>query len=382
MHIYRTYYPETQGGLEEVIRQICINTKELGTESKVFCLADQATENPISREEALVYQSKRHLEISSCDISFTCLPEFKRLVDWADLVHYHYPWPYADLLHFMSQVDKPSVLTYHSDIVRQRALSIIYSPLKNAFLQSVDRIVCTSTNYFATSSTLTKFQDKVDVIPIGLDDIVVGQSASDTLSLANALIGQPYFLFVGVLRYYKGLHILLDAMVNAPYRVVIVGSGPTEKALKEQASRLKLDNVTFAGRVSDAEKFQLLSGARGVVFPSYLRSEAFGVTLLEGAMFGKPLISTEVGSGTSHVNIHGKTGIVVAPGSAKSLRTAMDRLYREPKVAARMGQDARDRYLKMFTGKQMGQRYLSLYEELAGTAEVAQNSPKERVQRN
>src|SRR5690606_1882198 len=115
----------------------------------------------------------------------------------------------------------------------------------------------------------------------------------------------------------------------APYRIVIAGSGPIEGELKRQAAELNLRNVHFLGHVSDREKVALFKLSRAVVFPSYLRSEAFGVTLLEGAMFGRPLISTEIGSGTSHVNIHGETGLVVPPGSPKALRAGMDRLYED-----------------------------------------------------
>ncbi len=310
--------------------------------------------------------AKKHLEISSCSISFTALGEFKRQVEWADIVQYHFPWPFADVLHLLAGVKKPCLLTYHSDIVRQRVLSTVYQPVMRRFLQSMDRIVCTSPNYFATSSVLADFAQKVDVIPIGLDPTHYFKSHPSTEPIKLHTAGAPYFLFVGVLRYYKGLHILLDAIKDAPYRVVIVGSGPTEKSLKAQAERLALDNVVFAGRISDEEKVALLKQARGIVFPSYLRSEAFGVTLLEGAMFSKPLISTEVGSGTSHVNVHEETGLVVAPGSPKALRKAMDRLYQDDALALRMGEAANKRYKDHFTGRLMGERYYKLYCEILG----------------
>ena len=52
LHVYRTYFPVTQGGLEEVIRQICKNTKELGVESRVFALADDPGEtNSLTAEQ-------------------------------------------------------------------------------------------------------------------------------------------------------------------------------------------------------------------------------------------------------------------------------------------------------------------------------------------
>jgi glycosyltransferase involved in cell wall biosynthesis len=166
------------------------------------------------------------------------------------------------------------------------------------------------------------------------------------------------------LRYYKGLHILLDAIKDANYRVVIVGSGPVEEELRVQAKEMNLGNVTFCGYVSDETKMALFQLCRGVVFPSYLRAEAFGVTLLEGAMSAKPLISAEIGSGTTHVNIDEKTGVVVTPGCPKSLRAAMDKLYYNPVEAKLMGEQARRRYEELFTGAVMGAGYNRVYREV------------------
>lgn len=294
---------------------------------------------------------------------------FHQLVRWADVVHYHFPWPFADVLHFAAGVKKPAILTYHSDIVRQRVLKTLYRPLMRRFLRSMDRIICTSPNYFATSDVLPEFGDKVDVVPIGIDESAYLAEAGD-LRKTESRYGRDFFLFVGVLRYYKGLHILLDAVRDAPYRVIIVGSGPTESELKTQARRLNLDNVMFTGYLPDHDKRHLFKLCRGVVFPSFLRSEAFGVTLLEGAMFGKPLISTEVGSGTSHVNVDGKTGFVVPPASSKALRHAMDRLWSLPDMARQMGRNARQRYDELFTGALMGRRYCEIYSQLAGPSSL------------
>ena len=378
LHVYRTYFPETQGGLEEVIRQISLNTKRLGTESRILTLSEAPSNQPIARPEITVYQTKKHAEIASCSISLNAIKQFRELVEWADIVHYHFPWPFADCLHLWCSVNKPTVLTYHSDIVRQRLLKIVYGPVMHRFLGQIDKIVCTSPNYFATSETLTKYQDKVEVIPIGLDRDAY-TSVEDRRVVNASQIIKPYFLFVGVLRYYKGLHILLDAIKDAPYQVIIVGSGPTEKELKQQAAELELTNVLFTGHVSDQEKVRLIKSSRGVVFPSYLRAEAFGVTLLEGAMFGRPLISTEVGSGTTHVNVHNKTGLVVAPGSAKALRKALDYLFENKAEAEEMGRQAEQRYQQLFTGQQMGDRYFEVYQELAKSPKAPHSKLGPRV---
>ena len=371
LHVYRTYFPETQGGLEEVIRQICLNTRRHGVESRVLCVSRSVSPRVVRRPEAVVYRSKLHVEVASCSVSLQALPMFRRLLNWADVVHYHFPWPFGDVLHFAAKVRLPAVVTYHSDIVRQRFLAQLYAPLMTRFFKAVERIVCTSPNYFATSSVLRRFEDRVDIVPIGLDPASYPAVVQSEVDATRTEYGEGFFLFIGVLRYYKCLHILLDAIQGAPYRVVIVGSGPTEAELKRQAADLRLDNVVFAGQVSDETKVALIELSRGVVFPSYMRSEAFGVTLLEGAMYSKPLISTEVGSGTSHVNIDGETGLVVIPASVKALRQAMDQLHDRPDVARLMGARARQRFDRLFNGQLMGDRYADIYAELIGAPRCA-----------
>ena len=139
------------------------------------------------------------------------------------------------------------MLTYHSDIVRQRYLDFLYAPLRERFLPAIDRIVCTSPNYFATSTVLSRFENKVDIIPIGIEESSYVTPTQPTIDRVSSEFGEGFFLFVGVLRYYKGLHILLDAIKNASFNVVIAGSGPTEADLRKQARDLGLSNVKFPG---------------------------------------------------------------------------------------------------------------------------------------
>lgn len=368
LHFYRTYYPDTQGGLEEAIRQICLSTGPLATENRVLTLQRKPGEATVEREEATVYRSPRHLSIKSCDISFSVLPQYRELMDWCDVVHYHFPWPFADLLEMIAGGNKPYIVTYHSDIVRQKILGKYYRPLMNRFLGNASRVVATSQNYFASSPVLSHYSDKVDVIPLGINEDSYPNCDVETINTVREQYGENFFLFIGVFRYYKGLHILLDAMKGADYKVVIAGSGPVEQELKKQAKALQLDNVIFPGFISDQEKIALLALSRAVVFPSYLRSEAFGMTLVEGAMMGKPMISTEVGTGTSHVNIDKETGIVVSPGSVKELRDAMDFLYYHPQDAQTMGANARQRFENYFTGQIIGEQYVRLYQQVLAEA--------------
>jgi len=96
------------------------------------------------------------------------------------------------------------------------------------------------------------------------------------------------------------------------------------------------------------------------VLPSHLRSEAFGMVLVEASMFSKPLISCEIGTGTSYVNKHEITGIVVPPESPKELENAMSTLLYDKKLAKIMGNNARLRYQKLFSGDALGKAYCKL----------------------
>lgn len=269
-----------------------------------------------------------------------------------------------DLVHLVTKVRKPAVVTYHSDIVRQKQLLKLYKPLKHKFLASVDRIVATSPNYAITSEVLARYREKISVIPIGLDKTSYPAPSRELVEQWRKRVGSRFFLFVGMIRYYKGLHILLDAVRDTPFPVVIVGTGPVEDELKAQARRLGLNNVYFLGTLPEADKVALLELSYTMVFPSHLRSEAFGVSLLEGAMYRKPLICSEIGTGTSYINIDAETGIVVPPGDPAALREAMWTLWNDPALAASMGEKAEARYCELFTAQQMACSYAALYHDV------------------
>src|SRR5262249_26227807 len=156
------------------------------------------------------------------------------------------------------------------------------------------------------------------------------------------------------------LHILLDAMQGMDCPVVIVGAGAVESELKAQAARLQLSNVDFVGPVGDEDKVALLTLCHALTFPSHLRSEAFGISLLEGAMFGKPLITAEIGTGTSYVNVDGETGLIVPPSDARALRTAMETVWNDQTLAERLGEQAQARFYANFTADKMVDKYVDL----------------------
>lgn len=369
LHVYRTYYPDPPGGLQEAIRQICLATQAQGIANTIFTLSPTPYPRVLDYPEGRVVRSRSWLAPASCDIGgMDALVQFRRLARDADLIHYLFPWPFADVLHQTLSSDKPAVMTYISDIVRQRWLGSAYAPLMHRTLRSMRAIVANSPAYASTSPILSSPEicNKVSVIPLGIAEQHDQQSADHRIFERVGIdAGKPYILFIGVLRYYKGLNHLIEAahLIRAP--IVIAGSGPEGDALKRQAHQTGSGNIRFAGQVTDAEKRALLQHCRALVLPSHLRSEAYGMVLVEASMEGKPLVSCELGTGTSFVNLHGETGHVVPPANPCALADAINPLIHDAQLAARLGRAARARYERLFSDQALGRSYATLFRKHA-----------------
>lgn len=369
LHVYRTYYPDPPGGLQQAIRQIAAGCQAQGGQSRVYTLSPEPLPQNIERPEALVSRSRSWWAPASCDLGGPlAFKLYRDCVAWADVLHFHYPWPFADLLNLLVPTRKPKVMTYHSDIVKQKVLGKLYQPLMRYTLADMDAVVATSPPYAQTSSVLTQRVNsaKLHVIPLCMGDALQeGASSRHTDIIERLHLGsRPYVLSLGVLRYYKGLHILLDAARQLNGTVVLAGSGPEERPLRELVQTMGLNNVVFAGQVNEEEKYTLLKHCTALTLPSHLRSEAFGMVLLEAAMHSRPLITCEIGTGTSFVNQDGETGFVVPPEDPQRLADAINTLLDQPDLANTMGKNARRRYETHFTPEVMAGAYTTLYQRL------------------
>lgn len=365
LHIYRTYFPETQGGLQESIRQLCLATQPLGVDNTIFALARKPEPPVLDLPEGRLLRARSWLELASCDIgAWAALRRCRQAAKDCDIIQIHYPWPFADLLlPFIRRRQQPVLVTYVSDIVRQNGLlGRLYAPLRRYLLDTATSIVASSPNYAASSEILRAYPDKLSCIPHCLQD--APPPAADIVARWQARFGRDFFLFVGVLRYYKGLDFLLEAARQVTTPILILGEGPEGERLQQMARTAGLAHVHFLGALPDADKDALFALCRAVVFPSHLRSEAFGMTLLEGARAAKPLICCEIGSGTSWVNRHQETGLVVPPADADALARAMSTLASDAALCARLGAGAHARWQQLFTPAAVGSAYRALYDSL------------------
>jgi glycosyltransferase involved in cell wall biosynthesis len=364
LHIFKTYFPDTQGGLEEAIRQIARYNSNHGIENRIMTVSPIPIPRIVRFQEATVVRYKTLLDVFSTPISLEFFHNFKKNISTSDILHFHFPWPWGELNFLCSNEKKPSLVTYHSDIVKHKYMDKLYSPFSRLFLKKVDLIIATSEQYIESSAILKPIKEKCRVIPLSIDDKRFKGIDDNIVQTIKNKYGEDFFLFVGVLRSYKGLCYLLDAMVNINRQLVIVGKGPEENKLKEKAKSLNLNNVIFTGFVDDKYLPAFYKLCRAFVFPSSDRSEAFGVSLLEASFFSKPMISTELGTGTTLVNKHNETGLVVSPNDAIELRNSLSILSRNKQICEKYGRNARKRFDKLFNSESIGEKYLDIYKQL------------------
>lgn len=366
LHFFKTYWPDTFGGVERTIAAICQGVESHGIQSDVLSLSADPEKNARPFGGHFAHKAKLDFEFASTGFSRAAFGKFRELSEAANLIHYHFPWPFMDVVHLAGSRKKPCVVTYHSDVVKQRTLLRLYEPLMMRFLASMDSIVATSPNYLHSSPVLQKFRSKVEVIPLGLDEASY-PAVDDALSQTwRSRLPDRFLVFIGVFRYYKGIHVLMDAAEKTGIPVVLIGGSETD-AFAREAQRRGIHTMHFVGSLPDEDKMAILHLSAGLVFPSHLRSEAFGLSLVEASMCGKPMISCEIGTGTSYVNQDEDTGLVIPPDNSEALAAAMRRLFDDQALVEKFGRNARQRYLANFTAEQMAKAYAQLYRRVGGT---------------
>lgn len=367
LHIYKDYDP-VLGGIENHVKVLAEGLAARGHTVTVLVTNTAPHSTVHCRGSLTIVKASRQWHFASTPLSLT-MPLFARMARNVDVVHLHFPYPPGDLVAMAVGGRPPWVITYHSDIVRQQAILWVYRPLLARTLDRAARIIVTSPRYICSSPWLRSRSEKCAVSPLSVDlDRFASDGAGGEKSAAlRARYGQPLLLFVGKLRYYKGLHFLLEAMLQLRHRarLLIVGTGPEEPRLRNLAYTLGIaDRVVFVGEVRDADLPAYYHAASLFVLPSHLRSEAFGIVQVEAQAAALPVICTEIGTGTSYVTLHGQTGLVVPPADPSALARAIDDLLDDPDLARQMGQRGRNRAEREFSHTRMIERVEGVYREV------------------
>lgn len=357
LHVYKDYYP-VLGGIENHIRTLAESQAIRGHEVTVLVTNPGGGTWQERRAGVRIIRAPRLATVASTPIS----PAFPFILHrlQTDITHLHFPYPVGELSQLLVGRNRPYVITYHSDVVRQQRILRLYRPFLWRVLRGASRILPTSDSYLASSPYLRSFKEKCTIVPPSVDPARF-QNAGPLIPRAEV----PSLLFVGRHRYYKGVETLLQSLVDLPTRLLLAGDGPMRPEWQELSKRLGVaDRTCFLGEVSDEDLPRLYASGDIFVLPANSRAEAFGKVLLEAMAAGLPCVTTEVETGTSFAVKDGYTGLVVAPGSPAELGAAIRRLVDDEPLRQQLGQAGRDRVRRLFTVEAMTDRVASVYESV------------------
>lgn len=340
--------------MARVVQGLAEGVAERGHEAEVISVTAFGDLPPGQRRRASVKRAWSFAPVGSQELAPTYLAAAWRR---ADVIHLHHPHSLADVAYALRPSLAPLVVTQHADYP-----SFIYRLPGKYVLHRAEAIVVPSKAHIALSRELHGFEQKVVVIPFGIDqhrwELVPPPPPGNP----------PRALFIGRLAEYKGVDFLLRALEMVPdLRLDIVGSGPERNRLQTLAQALAVaDRVKWWGEYPDEDLPRRMADADFLVLPSVTTDEMFGMVLLEAMAAGRPVITTAVPSGVREVNEAGVTGLEVPIRDAGALAEAMRTLAEDPALRERMGAAGRGRVRERFTVDRMVEAHLALYEKVRG----------------
>ncbi len=367
LEVNKAYYPHV-GGIETLVRQYSEGLiRDYGADVKVLVCRDDKGKTIRQRINGVdVTRAACPLRISKCPVSLEFIRLFRKMAKNSDIVHIHMPFPLADAAVLLSGYKGRVVLSWHSDIVKQKKLMLIYKPFMKWLLNRADVIAAATLGHVCCSDYLRDYIFKCRIVPYGIDpekylNIKIKPYLTEKCSNKRSV----KVFFTGRLVYYKGVDVLLKAFRHVKNcELFIAGTGVLEPQLKKYVQDNKMeDKVHFLGFISDTKLKQAYADCDIFVLPSTEKSEAFGIVQLEAMIYGKPVINTDLDSGVPYVSIGGVTGLTVKRGSVRELAEAINILAENSELRRIMGIAAAERAISEFREKGALKR---LYRVLSG----------------
>lgn len=357
LQVFKDYFPPTRGGIEQHINDLVHSLT--GYQCAVLT-SSRSRRRVVEDDEGVRVIRAQEL---ARPVSTAITPSWSKFLreSGADLMHFHMPNPFGELMFLSSRAEPPMVATYHADIVGRKALLPFFAPFQQRFLKKAQSIIVSSPRLRDSAPSLIEHRDKCVVIPFGVEPGEWAERPAAADELREKYPGS-LLMFLGRLAYYKGIEILIRAMRSVEATCLVAGDGPLRDEMKKRIAGLGLGHkIVFVGEIPDRERSAYLHAADVFLLPSTSRAEAFGISMLEAMACGTPAISTELGTGTSWLNKNLETGLVVEPNDPGALAGAIEALLRDDPRRQAMGHAAAERVRTHFTRSQMLESISSLY---------------------
>jgi glycosyltransferase involved in cell wall biosynthesis len=209
---------------------------------------------------------------------------------------------------------------------------------------------------------------QVITIPICLFDQVTPPPFNDVESFLCrwSLARDCFLLYPANFWRHKNHEMLLTALgmyvaahPESMLRVVCTGQPDKRMSqIQEAAARMNLaDRIVFTGFVSDQELNALYVSCRAVIFPSLY--EGFGLPVLEGMAFGKPVLCSSL---TSLPEVAGDAALFFDPRQPREIDSAIHRVMSDPLLISDLVERGRKRLTELGGAAQMADDYLQVFE--------------------
>ena len=360
------FYP-VEGGVEKVMYDLLIGLSECGIPCDMLCAYTRKGNFKIElTPQNRIFCTRTLLKKYATMISLSMIVKLRKMACQYDIIHVHHPDPMAALALWLSGYKGKVVLHWHSDIVKQKKLLWLYTPLQNWLIRRADMIVGTTPVYLSASRHLTRVQDKCTYLPIGIDPIKPDEEKVTAMRAKYA--GKKIIFSLGRLVHYKGYRYLVEAAkyLDDNYIVLIGGTGALREELQSQIDAEGLDRrVKLLGRVPDEDLPTYYGACDLYCLSSIMKTEAFAIVQIEAMSCGKPVVSCNIeGSGVPWVNADGESGLVVEPENGKALAGAIRRVMDNGVLYKHLSSGAKVRYSQLFTKDSMITRCLELYRKV------------------
>lgn len=337
LHIYKDYHP-ILGGIENHLKTVAEAQANAGHDVTVLVTNPGGEKGDVLLNGVRVIRARRLATVASTPLSLDLPRQAARLNP--DITHLHFPYPIGEVGQLLLGAKRPFVISYHSDVVKQKNLLRVYAPLLKRVLTETRQILVSNGNYVRSSEWLLPLSDKCTIIPFSVDLARFSGTAAPLIPPA----AEPTLLFMGRHRYYKGVDTLIKAMREVNGRLLIGGDGPERANWEQLTAELALQNrIQFLGDISEADLPAFYASGDIFVLPANSRAEAFGLVLQEAMASGLPCVTSELGTGTSWLVQDGVSGFVTPPRQPADLAAALNRLAADAALRARMGQAGQNR---------------------------------------
>jgi glycosyltransferase involved in cell wall biosynthesis len=370
------YYPPEPGGMEVVVKSFAEAT---AGELENYCLvASKAGPTRVERSGGVTVHYLKEL----CTFLLTpVLPSLPRVLHRLrmkrrfDAILLHYPNPMAVaalVLSLLFRRKREKIVVWnHADVLLEerwkRVLYGMFRPVEEWVFRRTDAFVAATPHHVLCSDTFRRFADRTGIIPYAIPDgwFEVSDGDRSGASMAREAMGGPFLLFVGRLVPYKGLDTLLRAADRIPCSIAVIGTGPLDAALRKEIAARGLERkVRLLGRVDALRPYYL--GCDFFVLPSVNTLEGFGIVQIEAMALGKPVVSSDLPSGVTYVNVDGETGLTFHVGDDAGLAEACNRLLSDTELRERLGTNARRRTFGKFSYTAMKDAAVPFFRRLCG----------------